>query len=52
MAIGADQGGRIRVPAAFCVLIGLKLTHVLVPYPGFGSNDAINGKRTWLVQMI
>jgi amidase len=43
MAIGADQGGSIRFPATLCGIVGLKPTHGLVPYTGFGSNDAING---------
>lgn len=44
VAIGADQGGSIGVPAALCGIIGLKLTNGLVPYTGFGSNDVINGR--------
>jgi amidase len=34
MGLGADQGGSIRVPAAFCGLVGLKATHGLIPYTG------------------
>lgn len=34
MAIGGDQGGSIRMPAAFCGLVGMKATHGLVPYTG------------------
>ena len=34
MAIGGDQGGSIRIPAAFCGIYGLKPTHGLVPYTG------------------
>lgn len=34
MGVGADQGGSIRVPAAFCGLFGLKPTHGLIPYTG------------------
>lgn len=34
MAIGADQGGSIRIPSAFCGTYGLKPTHGLVPYTG------------------
>ncbi|KAF2430165.1 amidase signature enzyme [Tothia fuscella] len=34
MAIGGDQGGSIRVPAAYCGIYGLKPTHGLVPYTG------------------
>src|SRR4029434_7275307 len=32
MAIGGDQGGSIRIPAAYCGVYGLKPTHGLVPY--------------------
>lgn len=42
LAIGADQGGSIRVPAALCGCVGLKPTHGLVPYTGIASNDANN----------
>jgi amidase len=34
MALGGDQGGSIRVPAAWSGLVGLKPTHGLVPYTG------------------
>lgn len=34
MAIGGDQGGSIREPAAFCGIYGMKATHGLVPYTG------------------
>src|SRR5947209_9447911 len=34
MAIGGDQGGSIRIPAAFCGIYGMKGTFGLVPYTG------------------
>jgi amidase len=34
LALGADQGGSIRVPAAWCGIVGHKPTHGLVPYTG------------------
>ena len=34
MALGGDQGGSIRMPAAFCGVYGMKPTHGLVPYTG------------------
>ena len=34
MALGGDQGGSIRIPAAFCGVYGMKPTHGLVPYTG------------------
>ncbi|KAL5118343.1 hypothetical protein ACEQ8H_003692 [Pleosporales sp. CAS-2024a] len=42
IAIGADQGGSIRVPSSFCGCVGFKPTHGLVPYTGISSSDAIN----------
>lgn len=39
-ALGCDQGGSIRVPAAWCGVIGLKPTHGLVPYIGITGIDA------------
>jgi amidase len=37
VAIGGDQGGSIRAPAAYCGCIGLKPTWGLVPYTGVQS---------------
>src|SRR3954463_297636 len=34
MAIGGDQGGSIRIPAAFSGIYGMKATYGLVPYTG------------------
>ncbi|KAF3054118.1 hypothetical protein E8E11_011773 [Didymella keratinophila] len=42
IAIGADQGGSIRVPSSFCGCVGLKPTHGLVPYTGISSGDSVN----------
>lgn len=39
-AIGCDQGGSIRMPAAWCGVLGLKPTHSLVPYTGIAGIDA------------
>ena len=34
IALGGDQAGSIRIPAAWCGIVGLKPTHGLVPYTG------------------
>lgn len=34
LALGGDQGGSIRTPAAYCGVVGLKPTWGLVPYTG------------------
>lgn len=39
-AIGTDQGGSIRVPAAWCGVLGLKPTHGVVPYTDIVGIDA------------
>ena len=39
VTIGCDQGGSIRVPAAWCGVVGLKPTHGLVPYTGIVGID-------------
>jgi amidase len=39
VSIGCDQGGSIRVPAAWCGAVGLKPTHGLVPYTGIAGID-------------
>ena len=43
MALGCDQGGSIRVPAAWCGIVGLKPSHGLVPYTGIlGVDPAVD----------
>lgn len=37
-AIGTDTGGSIRIPAAWCGVVGLKPTHGLVPQRGVVEN--------------
>jgi amidase len=37
LALGVDQGGSIRIPAALCGVVGLKPTHGLVPFSGIPS---------------
>ena len=41
MALGCDQGGSIRMPAAICGVYGMKPTHGLVPYTGIAGMDPI-----------
>lgn len=39
MALGCDQAGSIRIPAAFCGVYGLKPTYGLVPYTGILASE-------------
>lgn len=41
MALGCDQGGSIRIPAALCGVYGMKPTHGLVPYTGIIGMDPV-----------
>ncbi|MDA4848701.1 amidase [Hoeflea poritis] len=34
LAVGTDQGGSVRIPAAYAGFCGMKATHGLVPYTG------------------
>jgi amidase len=43
LTIGGDQGGSVRVPAAWSGVLGLKPTHGLVPYTGIvGLENSID----------
>jgi len=43
IAFGGDQGGSIRLPAAWCGIVGLMPTHGLVPHSGvFGLEPTID----------
>src|SRR3989475_7844021 len=43
VAFGGDQGGSIRIPAAWCGVVGLMPTHGLVPHSGvFGLEPTID----------
>ncbi len=43
MTIGGDQGGSIRMPSAWCGVVGLKPTFGLVPYTGIvGGENTID----------
>jgi amidase len=39
MALGADEGGSVRIPACWCGLVGMKATHGLVPSYGMSYMD-------------
>jgi len=43
IAFGGDQGGSIRIPAAWCGCVGLMPTHGLIPHSGvFGLEPSID----------
>lgn len=43
LALGGDQGGSIRIPAAWSGCIGLKATHGLIPHSGvFGLEPSVD----------
>ncbi|KAG6357799.1 hypothetical protein INS49_013678 [Diaporthe citri] len=47
LAIGGDQGGSIRMPAAYSGIYGLKPTHGLVPYTGIGALHPMIDHSGW-----
>ena len=43
IAFGGDQGGSVRLPAAWCGIVGLMATHGLIPHTGvFGLEPTID----------
>jgi amidase len=48
MAVGGDQGGSIRIPAAVCGIVGMKPTFGLVPYTG--ALPLLGDAKSWRVQ--
>ena len=43
LAFGGDQGGSVRLPAAWCGCVGLMATHGLIPHTGvFGLDPAVD----------
>jgi Asp-tRNA(Asn)/Glu-tRNA(Gln) amidotransferase A subunit family amidase len=43
LALGTDAGGSVRIPAAFCGIVGVKPTHGVVPRsPGFEEMRSVN----------
>jgi amidase len=42
LAVGADQGGSVRIPSCNCGIVGFKPTFGLIPYTACGSNEPTN----------